>query len=144
MHVTVQYLHQTLCDSWGRWSSNPRACVMVVPLSDHPWRIKGHVSNVITIMTLNSFTELRNVYCPAQCIFIATAHVVRDTADATGRGAGITMGILLAFLRVSPSVQVCVVARRGNGLSREVKNNMVSCKICDWHFFPNIFNPTKN
>ena len=31
--------------------------------------IRGHVIHVITIMTLNSFTEFRNIYCPEQCIF---------------------------------------------------------------------------
>ena len=39
--------------------------------------------------------------------FIATAHVVKDPAHT-----GITMGIIFAFLRVSSSVQVRVVARR--------------------------------
>ena len=31
--------------------------------------IRGHVNYMITIMTLNSFTEFRNLYYPEQCIF---------------------------------------------------------------------------
>ena len=42
--------------------------------------------------------------------FIATAHVVKDAAH--GEDAGITMSMIFAYLRVSSSVQVRVVARR--------------------------------
>ena len=40
--------------------------------------IRGHVNHMITIMTLNSFIEFRNLYCPEQCIFIVTTHIVKD------------------------------------------------------------------
>ena len=51
--------------------------------------------------------------------FIATARVAKDSANATDWE--VTMGILLVLLRVLPSVQVHMVARRTNGVSREVK-----------------------
>ena len=84
--------------------------------------IRGHVNHVITIMTLISFTELRYLYSPEQCIFIA--YVIKDAANATDWGTEITMGILFAFLRVAPSVQMRVVARRNHGVSREAKNSI--------------------
>ena len=45
------------------------ARVMVVPPFAPHDVIRGHVNHVITIMTLNSFTEFKNLYCPEQCIF---------------------------------------------------------------------------
>ena len=73
--------------------------------------IRGHMNHMIIIVTLNSFTEYRKVIAKNNAFFIAAAYV-KDTADATDWGTGITMGVLFAFLLMSPSVQVRVVARR--------------------------------
>ena len=102
------------------------ARVMVMPLFDHPWshhksrESRDHLYDAQLTYRIHKFLLPRTMH-----LFIATAHVVRDTADATDRGTWITMGILFAFLCASPSVQVRVVAGPTNGVSREAKNNMV-------------------
>ena len=64
---------------------------------------------MITIITLNSFTKFRNLYSLKQCIF----HSDRARCEGRcGEDTGKTRSIIFAYLGVSSSVQVRVVARR--------------------------------
>ena len=68
--------------------------------------------------------------CIAQnnAFFIVTAHVVKDAADASDWGTGITMGKSFAFLRVLPSVQM---RSPGHQLVR-YRHNVCDCQAISW------------
>ena len=96
------------------WFLSSPAHLMVVPPFHHVWhhqRSRDHHYDAQFIYRIKKIFITQN-----NAFFTATVQVVKDAADATDWDTGITMGTLFAFLLMSPSVQVHVVARQTNGI----------------------------
>ena len=121
-----------------RFSSHAR--VMVVPTFDHPWRHQRSRESC------DHHYDAQHIYRIQKSLMPGTMHFSwrpRTLLRTLWWRYWDNNGLLFAFLRMSSSVQVRVVARQTNGASWEVKNDMVLHKICGSHFCPPIFNLTK-